>query len=76
MESLLKLTKGNTSTPWEPHDNTGANSFNSLGVDDAQEEAHLPIQTSDPFEQEGHYQAHPNSTQEFTVEDGPIALRT
>ena len=45
-------------------------------MDDAQEESHLPIQTSDPFEQEGHHQAHPNSTQEVTVEDEPIARWT
>ncbi len=45
-QSLLKLTKGNTSASWEPHKNTEANSFNSSGAYDTQEEAHLSIPTS------------------------------
>jgi hypothetical protein len=75
-QSLSKLTKSNTSAPWEPHDNTGDNSFNSSGVDDDQEEAHLSISTSNHFKQEECYQAPPHSTQEVAVEDKPIALRT
>jgi hypothetical protein len=74
--SLSKLTKGNTSAPWESHDNTGANSFNSSGTDSAQEEAHLSIPTSDHSGQVEYYQYPPHSTQEVTVEDEPIACRT
>jgi hypothetical protein len=76
--SLSYLIKDNTSNTWDPHDNTGANFFNSpgSGTDDAQEEAHPSIPTSDHFEQEDHYQDPPNSTQEVTVEDESIAFLT
>ncbi len=74
-QSLLKLTN-NASASWKPHENTEANSFNSSGADDTQEEAHFSIPTSNHFEQEECYQAPPHSTQEVRVEDEPIARRT
>ena len=56
--------------------NTEANSCNSSGADDTQEEAHLSIPTSNHFKQEEFNQDPPHSTQEATVEDEPIARRT
>jgi len=75
-QSLSKLTQGNTSTSWEPHENTESNSVNALGADDTQGEAHLSIPTSYKFEQEECSQSSPHSTQEATVKYEPIARRT
>ena len=72
-QSLSKLTQGSTSSSWEPHENTEANSSNASGANDTQGEAHLSIPTSDHLEQKECSQAPPHSTQEVTVEDEPIA---
>jgi hypothetical protein len=75
-QSLSRLTQGNTPTSWEHYGDTETNSTSASGADDTQGEAHLFIPTNNHFEEENCSQATPNSIQETTVEDEPIARRT
>jgi hypothetical protein len=75
-QSLLKLTRDNTSTPWEPQEVVEANPSNASGADDTQGEVDLFMPTSNHFNQEEFNQAPPHSTQEVTVEDESIARQT
>ncbi len=76
LQSLSKLTRDNTSTPWEPQEDVEVKSSNASGADDTQGEADLFMPTSNHFEKDDCDQAPPHSTQETTVEDELIACQT